>query len=352
MRIEPPKDIIKMANINMINGNVEGRRHHPSPMNRRKGVPLLKSRLENYSRNVKKTSYVRIILAFCLVTTLSTNSLSESTPQDNFERLNDTKLLDVMIIDSSCLESQDICHASRAKNLIEYYGADWCEPCEQVESSLELLDYEENVLIQHHPSVMDQSYLNHSNFRFEDKLRLIFIPSIVLNLNGLLTGSSQSMEIGNILSNSTANFSGVKSLKMTNHTLTWESEFEIDLTIWKTESVTHEFDNRTLPYLATDLLEVNYSNLEVNLSAWLSNWSGRLVFTLEQPGITELNPLSKKPTGNLNLYDGQDQENSVLRADGTPKLAILVFVISLITLLPALLMFSKLRRKNISEADE
>ncbi len=282
---------------------------------------------------------------------MPTNILSQDVNQDNSETLESKTLFDVMVIDSSCLDNQLTCEGWRPNNLIEYFGADWCEPCEEVEKSLELLDHQENLLIQHHPSVNDESYLNYSNFRYEDKLRLIFIPSLVLNLNGLLTGSTQSMELENILSQSNQNFSGINSLKISNDTLIWDSELEIPLKIWKTENVAHEFDNRTLPYLATDMFEVNNSQPEVNLSNWLANWSGRLIFTLEQPGLIKLRSLSQNPPGEISLNDEEQLSDTFFTIDGTPTLALIVFVLLLVMLFPALIMFRKLQLK-ISDEDE
>ena len=120
--------------------------------------------------------------------------------------------IDVMIIDSECLDEQ-LCHAWRPLHLIEYYGADWCEPCLDVELSLENIDTTKYAVIQHHPSVLDSSYLNFSNQRYETDFRLIFIPSIVIDGEGLLTGTKQANELNqNLPNNQTAVFNGTMQL--------------------------------------------------------------------------------------------------------------------------------------------
>ena len=56
------------------------------------------------------------------------STTSSSTVEDEF-----AGLLDVVIFDASCMDSSDSCDAEHIVHLVEYYGADWCEPCELIE---------------------------------------------------------------------------------------------------------------------------------------------------------------------------------------------------------------------------
>ena len=87
-------------------------------------------------------------------------------------------------------------------------------------------NFNEIALIQHHPSVLDNSYLNHSKTVFEQEYRLLFIPSLVVNSNGLLTGSAQGIELNQSLANINTNFSGINDISIENGMLFWNTSTE------------------------------------------------------------------------------------------------------------------------------
>ena len=258
--------------------------------------------------------------------------------------------IDVMVIDSECLEEQ-VCHAWRPLQLIEYYGADWCEPCLDVEVSIENIDTTKYAIIQHHPSVLDYSYLNFSNQRYEIDFRLIFIPSLVINGEGLLTGTKQATELNQSLSKNQTEFFGINELNISNSMLNWNTSTNYTLKIWKTESTSHEFDNRNLSHLAVDYMEINHEQSQLNLTDWLDNWTGRLIFTLESDGIRVLTSLSQSPTGDMD-FNSEDQTTGILsKSDDSPKLAIMVFIALFVALLPALIMWKGLQNMNTDEGE-
>ena len=104
----------------------------------------------------------------------------------------------IQTIDSCYQQSLD-CEASESEHIVEYFAADWCEPCQLVEDNLATLNRTDTVILQHHASSEDYTYLNHSKFRYDDKFRLLFIPSLVIDGNGLLTGSSQALDLNQSL---------------------------------------------------------------------------------------------------------------------------------------------------------
>lgn len=258
--------------------------------------------------------------------------------------------IDVMIIDSECLDEQ-LCHAWRPLHLIEYYGADWCEPCLDVELSLENIDTTKYAVIQHHPSVLDSSYLNFSNQRYETDFRLIFIPSIVIDGEGLLTGTKQANELNQNLPNNQTEFIGINELSITNSILSWNTTTNHTLKVWKTESTPHEFDNRNLSNLAVDYIELNHDQSQLDLTNWLDNWTGRLIFTMESNGIRMLNSLSKSPTGDIDLNDDEETVPIFSKTDDSPMLAIMVFIALFAALLPALIMWKSLQKIDSDESE-
>ena len=98
-------------------------------------------------------------------------------------------------------------------------------------------------------------------------------------------------------------------------------------------------------------MEINHTQSEVNLTNWLSNWTGRLIFTLESNGIRVLNSLSQSPTGDMD-FNSEDQTTSILsKSNDSPKLAIVVFIALFVALLPALIMWKGLQNMDNDESE-
>ena len=258
---------------------------------------------------------------------------------------------DVFFLDLPC-DLNSTCEVSRPIHLIEYFGADWCEPCESLELFLDTLDFNEITLIQHHPSVLDYSYLNHSKTVFEQEYRLLFIPSLVVNSNGLLTGSTQGIELNQSLANINTNFSGIDDISIENGMLFWNTSTEHNLTIWRLEETVHEYRNRSLPYLAVERITVTNENHQYNISKLLNHSNGRLVFILqdnEQP--KPLQSISTSPTGDKALSEGEEEINQLFAHYGVYDLAVITFVLLFLALLPALISFRNLQKQDSAEAE-
>lgn len=258
---------------------------------------------------------------------------------------------DVFFLDLPC-DLNSTCEVSRPIHLIEYFGADWCEPCESLELFLDTLDFNEITLIQHHPSVLDYSYLNHSKTVFEQEYRLLFIPSLVVNSNGLLTGSTQGIELNQSLANINTNFSGIDDISIENGMLFWNTSTEHNLTIWRLEETVHEYHNRSLPYLAVERITVTNENRQYNISKLLNHSNGRLVFILqdnEQP--KPLQSISTSPTGDKALSEGEEEINQLFAHDGGYDLAVITFAVLFLALLPALISFRNLQKQDSAEAE-
>ena len=258
---------------------------------------------------------------------------------------------DVFFLDLPC-DLNSTCEVSRPIHLIEYFGADWCEPCESLELFLDTLDFNEIALIQHHPSVLDYSYLNHSKTVFEQEYRLLFIPSLVVNSNGLLTGSTQGIELNQSLANINTNFSGIDDISIENGMLFWNTSTEHNLTIWRLEETVHEYHNRSLPYLAVERITVTNENHQYNISKLLNHSNGRLVFILqdnEQP--RPLQSISTSPTGDKSLSEGEEEIDQLFAHDGGYDLAVITFALLFLALLPALISFRNLQKQDSAEAE-
>lgn len=258
---------------------------------------------------------------------------------------------DVLFIDSQCIIENDECEASRAGNIIEYFGADWCEPCLEVEEFLINYEKENTVIIQHHASVFDYSYLNYSKFRFDNKFRLLFIPSLVLNGQGLLTGTSQILELNDALDGYQMNYSGVNNLSIENGILNWNSDSEYNITIWRLDSIPHEFENYSHPYLATKSFTLPAQTNTTNITDWLDNWTGRLVITLESDGPYLLKSDSTNPTGSLDFNNEQTNTSEEQMSEPSREFAVLIVALLILAILPAFYMYWQITRENNDESE-
>jgi hypothetical protein len=173
----------------------------------------------------------------------------------------------------------------------------------------------------------------------------------VIDGEGLLTGTKQATELNQSLSKNQTEFFGINELNITNSMLNWNTSTNYTLKIWKTKSTSHEFDNRNLSHLAVDYMEINHEQSQLNLTDWLDNWTGRLIFTLESEGIRVLTSLSQSPTGDMD-FTSEDQTTGILsKFDDSPKLAIMVFIALFVALLPALIMWKGLQNMNNDESE-
>lgn len=261
-------------------------------------------------------------------------------------------MYDVVVFDSSCSDSTP-CTGERVEHLVEYYGADWCEPCELIEDGIDALNRTDTFVIQHHPSVADASFLSASKLRFENEHRLLFLPSLVIDGQGLLTGSSQGLELSNALSQRSTSYSGLSDIELNNGSLTWQASQGDRVTVWRTEAMEHPDRNRTHPTLATDMMQFNASNGSGNISDLLEDFNGSLVVILEQTGMYQLVGDSSSPASGVELYDDTDTGKIVGTQGMSPgQRSSLWTGILLAALAPALYMRWNLSRQPSNEEEE
>ena len=248
-------------------------------------------------------------------------------------------LLDVLIFDAECTHSNTPCEGQRIQHLVEYYGADWCEPCELIENEMDQMNRSDTFVLQHHPSVVDESFLSASKLRFETEHRLLFIPSIVIDGQGLLTGSSQGLELSNALSLRSTNFTGLSNVSLLDGNLTWDAFGGDTVSVWITEATSHPTRNRTHPNLATGMMAFNSTAQYGNISSMMSGNEESIVVILEKTGTYRLVTDSQNPTGGFDVYDGNTSNADQNTNQRSPGLEASVWtVILILSLLPAIYM--------------
>ena len=176
-----------------------------------------------------------ICITFVLFSFPSTNA-SESQENQEF-------VLDAVYFEATCLENTT-CMGEEMDYLVEYFGADWCDPCESVEENT-IPNYD-GLIIQHHPSPADLSFLSDSKLRFEQLYRLQGLPSFVVNGKGLLSGESQANTLDDSIQNlRPGNLNGFEFASIANGSLFWNSSEGTTVKIWYLGDVEHEFRNYT-----------------------------------------------------------------------------------------------------------
>jgi hypothetical protein len=262
----------------------------------------------------------------------------------------DASLYDVMILHSDCLENSSTCMGERVEHFVEYYGGDWCEPCELIEQEIDELNASNTFVLQHHPSPSDATFLSDSRIRFIEEHRLLFLPSIVVDGEGLLTGSSQGLELSNALSLRQTNYTGLSNVELNGSMLTWDSELGDRITVWRTDAVDHERRNRTHPFLATDSVVFNSSDQQGDVSAILENWNGSLVIVLERTGQYRLISDSTNPSIGINVFDEAPETDKKTSTERPPSQVATIWTVILIaSLLPAFYLRYSIALKPPSE---
>ena len=163
-------------------------------------------------------------------------------------------LLDVIVIDLDCLATNTTCSGYRPAHLVEYMGADWCQPCQIVETQLDERTEDDTFILRHHPSPKDVSYLSESYYRFSTILGLWGLPTMVIDGEGLLAGSSQIAELEVALSNrSDTNFTGLTAVELVNGTLQWDTPTSNTfIEVWTTTEINHEEEGYALTNMAVN----------------------------------------------------------------------------------------------------
>lgn len=273
------------------------------------------------------------VLLICLV---------PASAQPTQEEANAGALLDVMVLSASCL-SNESCEAHRPAHLIEYFSADWCEPCQQVSDQLRVYSDPSVVVLQHHPSPQDTTFLSDSKLRNDVDYRLMFYPSLVVDGSYLLTGTRQAMDLNLTLENQSNNWSGLEQVRLVNGTLQWNASINGTLAAWLVAPVPHETTGELHPSVAYRRLSASADAGELMLSAdsWVNNTS--VVVLLEREGVRALNVASLAPTGSLDPNDGgQDLPERQRENRGT--LPLLVGLALVLALLPAVVSHVRLLR--------
>ncbi len=271
-----------------------------------------------------------------------------NTSSENGEVIEDGDIIAVQYIDYSCYQQALQCQATESEHIVEYFGADWCEPCQIVEDNLAMMNRTDTVILQHHASVEDFTYLNYSNLRYDTKFRLLFIPSLVIDGNGLLTGSSQSFDLNHSLDNNTGLINNsLSDVVLKNGIISWNYSTGQKLTIWRLDSTQHDSRNFTHQYLATDsvTIDLNDSNLSnndgFNITGLLQNWSGRLIFILENNGSPQLRSYSDQTATNMEFNNDGDYAKIQVENSSSARYAAIWFVIMLILITPAIILWIK-----------
>jgi len=261
---------------------------------------------------------------------------------------------DVKTFDVQCALTNDTCIASSTTHLIEYFSADWCEPCDLVSAELNALNRTDVTVLQHHPSPLDLHFLSDSKFRFETTYGFWGVPDLVLNGEGLLTGPSQSQELGLVLDNFSREWSGFTSISLNNGTLSWASDDGDEVHVWITENGAHEINNQDQINVVHHHMAIGSENQTLDISSFINENTTNIVVTLESPGRFELRSASTLSSQGYSLIDGESDQNSleITKQGREYDMAIAVFGLSMAAFIPALIMYVRIVRNEPVLNDE
>ena len=261
---------------------------------------------------------------------------------------------DVKTFDIQCALTNETCIASSTTHLIEYFSADWCEPCDLVSAELNALNRTDVTVLQHHPSPLDLHFLSDSKFRFETTYGFWGVPDLVLNGEGLLTGPSQSQELGLVLDNFSREWSGFTSISLNNGTLSWASDDGDEVHVWITENGAHEINNQDQINVVHHHMAIGSENQTLDISSFINENTTNIVVTLESPGRFELRSASTLSSQGYSLIDGESDQNSleITKQGREYDMAIAVFGLSMAAFIPALIMYVRIVRNEPVLNDE
>jgi hypothetical protein len=284
------------------------------------------------------------------------------------------KMYDVRTFDVECAISNETCTSEETTHFIEYFSADWCEPCALVSEELDSLNRTDTTIIQHHPSPSDLHFYSESNIRLYETYGFWGVPDVVLNGEGLLVGPSQSNELESTLDNFSREWSGFLELNMTNGTLSWQADDGHVVHVWITKNRPHEYTFADQPRVVTNHVYANVTNevfnytndtnetemtyhiynSSMNISDLLDENVTSIVVTLETPGRIPLTRASSLSSQGYDLVDEgpNDSFPEQPKDGGESDLAIAVFGLMLAAIIPAFIMYAQIVRKQKVLVDE
>ena len=293
-----------------------------------------------------RKALVYILILLVLIPT-STGHGTES--DDEAASIHDVKTFDIQ-----CALTNETCIASSTTHLIEYFSADWCEPCDLVSAELNALNRTDVTVLQHHPSPLDLHFLSDSKFRFETTYGFWGVPDLVLNGEGLLTGPSQSQELGLVLDNFSREWSGFTSISLNNGTLSWASDDGDEVHVWITENGAHEINNQDQINVVHHHMAIGSENQTLDISNFINENTTNIVVTLESPGRFELRSASTLSSQGYSLIDEESDQNGleITKQGREYDMAIAVFGLSMAAFIPALIMYVRIVRNEPVLNDE
>ena len=314
---------------------------------------------------------VPLTMAILLTIILSSQSTAHI---GHFGEYAPAKMYDVKTFEVDCALTNETCIANETTHFIEYFSADWCEPCALVSEELESLNRSDTTVVQHHPSPADLHFYSESNIRLYETYGFWGVPDVVLNGEGLLVGPSQSNELEATLDNFTREWNGFLELKLANGTLSWQADDGHVVHVWITKNRPHEYTYADQPLVVTNHAYANVTdqvfnytndtnqteetyhiyNSSMNISDLLDGNVTSIVVTLETPGRI---PLSRASSLSSQGYDLVDEgPNDFVPTDSKTgsesDFAIAVFGFMLAAIIPAFIMYIQTARKQKVLVDE
>ena len=227
-------------------------------------------------------------------------------------------IVDVIVLDLECEENQTC--VSRPSNIVEYFGADWCTECPEVEQQLQEDSNNSALILSHRSSSSDDYWLQESKDRFLDVYGLWGYPTLAIDGHYILAGPTQSRELGALLSESISNYSGISNVSLENNSLYVEGEFNGSIIdVWTVNSTTN-LTNMAVSH--TNLSETNIVNID----------GEKLVIVVSHPGFIALVSGSSMPANDYvpdGGIDGIDEDRRSVKGSTVIIITILLMMITL-----------------------
>ena len=243
-------------------------------------------------------------------------------------------IIDVIVVDLDCEEN--LTCVSRPSNIIEYFGADWCTECPEVEEQLNQTSDNQSIIVSHRPSTSDDFWLEKSRDRFLDTYGLWGYPTIVVDGHYALAGPTQSRELDTLLSESISNYSGITNVSLVNNSLNLEGNFSgLDIDVWTVKS-NDKVANVAINH--TNLTETNIVDLD----------GEKLVIVVSYPGYIYLVSGSSMPVNDYSPDTGLDELGENGESVKGSTIIIITILLALICL-PATLTLIQVIREPTQE---
>ena len=262
------------------------------------------------------------------------------------------ELRSALTVDVDCLFLDNLtCEFEQAQHTLDYFSADWCGPCVDVDYTLSELNQENLSVLLHPVSFEDETYSYDSILLFEETYRLLIIPSVIVNGETLYTGSRQTDDLS-VGINATESLKERTNISIQNKTIMFQLDDDEMIEIWYAEPSFKSRSNETFFQSISSTTRSTSSEIDITESFQITS-DGRIFVYIWKEG--QRNPLqigSEASTAGFEFLNIEFEQEQLSSSNNPLLIPVIVGGFMFLMLYPSLVLHLKTMHKGSPDEEE